>query len=69
MKTTEIIMTCDICKKIMSENSVKSDLTMSLRGAGLESGTALGPAYKSGDYDLCIACYDKITTLMDEMEK
>ena len=55
------VIFCDLCGNGVG----KEENTIKLDGA---SGDGTGPAYKSGIYDVCNACYDKFVALILVME-
>jgi hypothetical protein len=60
----QVIVKCDFCNALVG----KTENTIKLGGNSLDNGVAVGPAYKSGTYDCCYICYNKITTLMGKIK-
>ena len=56
---------CDCCGSMFSKPDIVSDFTVELSGNGLDhAGHAVGNAYMSGKYDLCVSCYSSVTSLL-----
>jgi len=63
---TTKVGTCDICKKQLNSVDFKLGYHVAFRGDGLDfSGCAVGPAFKSGEYDLCGDCGNKLQRFLD----